>query len=240
MQTTEHEPIKPTSRARLHGAAQHGLRAARTAPPIVGAALLGFWRMARPIVRGVLQVLLALIIVFEQWGWEPLANLLGRSVRWQPWARAESAIARLPPYAALFVFILPTTLLLPLKFLAIFLVAEGHFLLAAILFMGAKVVATALVARLFMLTQPGLMQIGWFAWTYDAVMPWKEALVERVHASWVWRVARVWKERVKRQTLSGWRRYGPSPVTLSGIAMRMRESGRRTVRQLRARWAALR
>ena len=39
-------------------------------------------------------------------------------------------------------------------------------------------VATALIARLFLLTQPALMQIGWFARGYDLVMPWKDALVD--------------------------------------------------------------
>ena len=87
--------------------------------------------------------------------------------------------------------LLPSALLLPLKFLALFLIAKGQFLLAGLLFVAAKVVATALVARLFMLTRPALMQIAWFAWAYDTVMPWKEALTEHVRASWPWRVGRV-------------------------------------------------
>jgi hypothetical protein len=47
--------------------------------------------------------------------------------------------------------------------------------------------------RLFLLTQPALMQIGWFSWAYDTIMPWKDALVERVRASTVWRVGRIVK-----------------------------------------------
>ena len=87
---------------------------------------------------------MALIIVFEEWGWRPLADLLGRLARWRPWARIEYAIARLPPYAALLAFALPTLLLLPLKFVALFLIARGQLLLASVLFIAAKVVATAL------------------------------------------------------------------------------------------------
>ena len=75
-------------------------------------------------------------------------------------------------------------------------------------------VATALVARLFMLTQPALMQIGWFAWAYDTIMPWKEALVERVRASWVWRVGRVWKERAKRAAVAQGRAWRPAWLQL--------------------------
>lgn len=196
---------------------------------IVVQALMGvraLVRMARPVLRSAATFLLALVIVFEEWGWRPLSDLLGRTARWQPIARLESLIARLPPYAALVVFALPTTLLLPLKFLALLLIANGQVVLAGILFMAAKVVATAMIARLFVLTQPALMQIGWFAWAYERIMPWKQALVDRVHASWAWRVGRLWKERFKR-------RLGPA---LAPLRVRLVEA----VRGLRARWQAQR
>jgi hypothetical protein len=186
------------------------LRLMREAMRHLGPALAAFWSVAKPILRSILQMLLALIIVFEEWGWQPLANLLGRLARWQPWAAVETAIARLPPYAALIVFALPTALLLPLKFLAIFLIARGQIVLATLLFLAAKVVATALIARLFLLTQPALMQIGWFASGYDTVMPWKDALVESVHNSFVWRVGRIWKERARRLIMRQWWQMRPT------------------------------
>lgn len=187
-----------------------GKRLARQAGPAVRVC----WQVVRPVLHTVLQIALALLILFEEWGWRPLANLLGRLARWRPWAMLETAIARLPPYVALVAFVLPSALLLPLKFLALFLIARGQFVLAAILFAGAKLVATALVARLFLLTQPALMQIGWFAWTYDTTMPWKDALVERVRRSWVWRVGRFWKERAKRVLAAQWRLLKPAMLRL--------------------------
>ena len=39
---------------------------------------------------------------------------------------------------------------------------------------------TGIVARIFILTQPQLMRIHWFAALYARFMPWKEALFERV------------------------------------------------------------
>ncbi len=192
--------------------------------------LRSIWQVARPVLRTALQIVLALLILLEEWGWRPLADLLGRLARWRPWARLETAIARLPPYAALFVFVVPSALLLPLKFLALFLIAQGQFVLAALLFAGAKVVATALVARIFMLTQPALMQIGWFAWAYDTIMPWKEALVERVRASWVWRVGRVWKERTKRTVVAQGRAWRPAWLQIKVMAI---GASRRLSAQLR-------
>ena len=187
---------------------------ARSAMRVTILALRGLWTVLRPMLRAILLGIVALLIVLEEWGWRPLSQLLGRLALWRPWARLETAIARLPPYGALVVFTVPTLLLLPLKFLAVLLIAKGQFILAGLLFAAAKVGATALVARLFMLTQPALMQIGWFAWGYDTLMPWKDALVERVRASWVWRVSRVWKERAKRALSAAWRSVRPALARL--------------------------
>jgi hypothetical protein len=186
---------------------------------LAGAALWAFWRLARPVLRWALQIVLALLILLEEWGWQPLAELAGRLARWQPWARLETAIARLPPYAALAVFVLPSTLLLPLKFLALLLIAKGYLALAGLLFAAAKVGATALVARLFLLTKPALMQIGWFAWGYDRFIPWKNALESYVRSSTVWRVGRVWKVRAKRAAAVQWQRMRPA-------LLHLREAGR--------------
>jgi hypothetical protein len=230
------------SRLRRTGVAARGL--ARETLRRAGPALAALWRVARPVLARALEFLLALVIVLEEWGWRPLAEMLGRLARWRPWAAVESVIIRLPPYAALVVFVLPSALLLPLKFLALFLVAKGQIVLAGLLFVAAKVVATALVARLFMLTQPALMQIGWFAWAYDMAMPWKDALVERVHASWPWRAGRVLKERVRRLLAAQARRWRP---TLAALRAVMRAAGERLriragqiMQRLRERWAMLR
>jgi hypothetical protein len=206
---------------RLRAALAAG-HAARQAGPVLRA----LWAAARPVLRTTLQIVLGLVLLLEEWGWQPLADLLGRLARWQPWARIENAIARLPPYAALLVFALPTALLLPLKFLALFLIANGRVILAGLLFAAAKVVSTALIARLFVLTQPALMQIGWFAWCYDRFMPWKEALVDYVRGSWAWRVGRVWKERAKRL----WRTLRP---VVARLRTGLRAATEKAIGQLR-------
>jgi hypothetical protein len=174
-------------------------------------ALAKAWSLARPVLLSALEFLLALIIVFEEWGWRPLAEALGWLGRWRPWAMVEGWIVRLPPYLALLVFALPSALLIPLKFLALLLIADGHVVLAGGLFVFAKVLATALIARLFMLTEPALMQIGWFAASYATIKPWKEALVARVHASWAWRMGRLLKTRLHHRA----RAYLPNRTSAS-------------------------
>src|SRR5262245_57287341 len=139
------EPARP--QARPQAATRHLAVMAMDAARRAGAGLLALWRVARPVLRWTLQIVLALLLLLEEWGWQPLAELVGRLARWHPWARLETAIARLPPYAALLVFVLPSSLLLPLKFLALFLIAKSQLMLAGLLFAAAKAGATALVAR---------------------------------------------------------------------------------------------
>lgn len=139
----------------------------------------------------------AIVVVFEEWGWHPLARLLGRIAKLRPIAALENVVRHLPPYGALCVFALPSILILPLKLTALYLIAQGHTVSAATLFIGAKIAGTALLARLFMLTEPALMRIAWFKRAYDVVMPLKHALTEWVRSSAVWKTGRMLKKRAK-------------------------------------------
>jgi hypothetical protein len=155
-------------------------------------------------------LLLALVLLFEEWGWRPLAELLSLLARFRLWARVEGWISSLPPYGALVVFALPSLLLLPVKLGAFWLLAHGKVLWAGGFLAGAKVVSTALVARILLLTKPALMQLRWFAGLHDWLMPWKEAIFARIRASWVWRYGRMLKTRAKqaiRRVWGSWRPY---------------------------------
>jgi hypothetical protein len=142
---------------------------------------------------------LALLILFEEWGWQPLQQAvawLGARLGLQ-WL--ESRIRALPPYAALAVFLLPSLMLLPVKLLALWLIGNGHVVLGTAVIVAAKIAGTAVVARLFTLTQPALMRLGWFARLYGRWTAWKEALLAYVRASWPWRWGRVARRRWQRQ-----------------------------------------
>jgi len=155
-------------------------------------------RLLRSGLRHAGLALLALLILFEEWGWEPLQRLMARIGRLPLLRRLETLIARLPPRAALAVLLLPTLLLLPVKLLALWLIGQGKAVLGGVVIVLAKLVGTALVARLFNLTQPALMTMPWFASLYGRWSAWKHALLARVRASWAWRAGRVFKRRVRR------------------------------------------
>jgi hypothetical protein len=171
----------------------------------IAGALVACGRAVLLVLRRTIGLVLALVILFEEWGWRPLADALAKLARWRLWARAEAVVAHLPPYLALCVFALPTALLFPLKLLALFLIAKGQAVAAGTLFVAAKVVGTALVARIFQLTQPALMRIAWFAAAYGRFMPWKEAVFAAIRQTWAWRYGRILKARVKRIAEPAWR-----------------------------------
>lgn len=180
---------------------------------------------ARSILRWIglalnsaLQVLLALVLLFEEWGWRPLSAALAWLGEFRIVARLERVIAGLPPYAALAALALPTSVLFPLKLLAVYLVAQGKVVAAGFLFVGAKIASTALIARLFMLTRPALMRLSWFAAAYDVIMPWKEALFAKIRASWAWRYGRMLKTAVRLEAKQAWQRWRPAIAAALGAA----------------------
>ncbi len=132
---------------------------------------------------------LALILIFEEWGWEPLSRLMAKLAHLPLWSHIEKLIARLPPYGALAVFFVPALMLLPIKLLALYWISKGHAVMGIAVVLTAKLLGTAAVARLFALTQPALMRLAWFAKLYGRWVPWKDALIARAKNTPLWRAS---------------------------------------------------
>lgn len=151
----------------------------------------------RRLLRHFFTALLAVVLLFEEWGWEPLAALLARLARLPLLAWIERRIQALPPWGAVLAFALPALGLLPVKLLALYFIGNGHSMLGLAVLLGAKLVGTALVARLFTLTQPALMRLPWFARWYPRWKTWKDGLIAQVRNSSIWRAVRRLKQRAK-------------------------------------------
>jgi len=164
---------------------------------LFGRAILRAWKIVRPPLVFALNVLAALILLFEEWGWKPLSNLVARLARFPLWAAVERRIGGLPPYGALVTLAVPSAILIPAKFLGVFLLITGHFVTAVGIIIAAKLASTALIARIFFLTKPQLLQIPWFRSFYDAFVPWQEALFAHIRNSWAWRYGRVMRWRAR-------------------------------------------
>jgi hypothetical protein len=139
----------------------------------------------------------ALLILFEEWGWAPLARGLGRIARWAPVRRLERRIVGLAPRIALVVLFVPMLALLPIKIGALWLVGLGRVAVGLTILVLAKILGTGLVARLFMLTQPQLMRLGWFARAYRRWIAWKTRVIASLVQSPGWIAARALALRVR-------------------------------------------
>ena len=149
------------------------------------------------ILRAFTFGVLALVLLFEEWGWEPLARLFARLARLPMWAQLEALITRLPRWGALLIFVVPWALLLPIKLLALFLFAHSQKALGITLLLGAKVLGTAIVARLFQLTQSALMRFELFAKWYPRWKTWKDSLMAQIRASEPWQAVKRAKSLAK-------------------------------------------
>ena len=159
-------------------------------------------------VRGPLKIALhfvaAFLLLFAEWGYEPLAAVLAKLSRFLVFARLEAWMVSLPPYGALALFAAPALCLLPIKLLALYLLATGHPAFAVGLIIAAKVIGTAVVARIYMLVKLQLMEIGWFRQAHDTLIPWQERMFAEIRSSAAWRAGRIARVEVKRGANRVW------------------------------------
>jgi hypothetical protein len=136
-----------------------------------------------------LWILLALVFLFEAWLWEHLRPLVARVVDLIAWERLKkrvaAAIEHLPPYPTLLIFLIPVILLFPLKLLGLWMLAHGSWLGAMAVLALAKIVSMGVMAFIFEVTRPKLLQLGWFRWLYEHILVWLEkahALIDPIKA----------------------------------------------------------
>lgn len=148
--------------------------------------------MKRPFKRAfeLMFVPLAAAIVFVE---DVLLHYLGVAMaavaRWPPVARLEHWLRQLPPWAALVVFIAPSTLVLPIKLGAVWLALEGKYVLAGVFVVTGKIVATALIARLYKVLRPTLLRVSWYLRAENWLFDWRDRIYAFVRAMPAWQAA---------------------------------------------------
>ncbi|HEX4857777.1 MAG TPA: hypothetical protein VFV17_02085 [Usitatibacteraceae bacterium] len=161
------------------------------------------------LLRSIATVPLAIWIFLEEWVWDSILALMRWAGRLPPIHWLETQVSKLPPYAALIAFAVPGLTLLPFKFAALYLIAHGHKLYGVAVFIVAKLIGTAFLARIFSLTRPALMSISWFNRAYTVFMHWKDRLYAYVREmpSYQWMKART--KALKDAARAWWRsRFG--------------------------------
>ena len=150
--------------------------------------------------------LAAAIVFFEDVLLHYLGVAMAALAQWPPVARLERWLAGLPTWAALLAFVAPSTLVLPVKLAAVFFALHGRFVLAAASVALGKVLATALVARLYRVLRPTLVTMPWFLASETWLFTWRDRLYAFVRALPAWQRARAVLQRVKawmREMVSG-------------------------------------
>jgi hypothetical protein len=142
--------------------------------------------MRRSLLR-LLWIVLALIFLAEAWLWDHLEPIVARVVNLVPWGRFKEKLAwlieGLPPWATLFVFIVPFVVMLPLKFLEVYFLATRNWLGAIGVIVVIKLVGLGITAFIFDVTRNKLLQMAWFRRLYEWVLElrdWAHAITEPV------------------------------------------------------------
>lgn len=144
-----------------------------------------------------LIVLAALLMWVEEWLWEHLKSLTAWIAKFPLLHWCERFLAGLPPYPTMVVFLLPGAILFPVKLGAVWLMTHGQVLLGIGVVLAAKVVGTAIVARMYVVCQPKLMTIGWFARIHDWLTVTRDKLYSAIRAMPLYQATRARLSAIK-------------------------------------------
>jgi hypothetical protein len=132
----------------------------------------------------------AIVFLIELWLWNGLKRGMALLGQLPGLRQLEHWIAGLPPAGAALMFVAPTTLILPIKLFALKMIMGGHLLQGAGVILAAKLAATALFARVYVLTQPALMRVQWFVRLHAAVLRWRVWVYRQIESHPLWRALR--------------------------------------------------
>jgi hypothetical protein len=83
-------------------------------------------------------------------------------------SRLRRFLEGLGPYQSLVLLAVPTSIVEPLKLIALALAGEGHWITGTVMIIAAYAASLLLVERLFAIVKPKLLTLPWFArlWTW--------------------------------------------------------------------------
>jgi hypothetical protein len=139
-------------------------------------------RLLRPF-----WILLAVIFLIEAWLWDHLEPIVARVVALIPLRTFKQWLAdrvdTLSPAMTLIVFIVPLIPLFPLKLVGLWLLTREYWMSAILTIIFAKFVGLGVMAFVFDVTRPKLLEMQWFETLYEFIIALRAkatALVEPV------------------------------------------------------------
>jgi hypothetical protein len=162
-----------------------------------------FRRFCKKLFMPPMVILAAAILFFEEWLWNRLTKFMAWAARARVFRWLEARLAVLPPYGAMAVFLVPGAMLLPVKLAALWLMARGHPAGGLLIIVAAKVVGTAIVARIFAVCRPALLTVRWFRRLYEWLLRLQTRLYGAIRAMPAWATAVRWKNVIKARFARG-------------------------------------
>ena len=103
-------------------------------------------------------------------------------------SRIRHRIERLGPYQSLVLLAVPTSIVEPLKLVAVAIAGEGHWITGTVVIIAAYCTSVFAIERLFAIVKPKLLTLNWFArlWTWLVglrVVRWLKASKEEIFGS---------------------------------------------------------
>ena len=128
------------------------------------------------MIRKILKpfwIFLALLFLLEAWLWDllvpPIRALIER-IGWQHIKeRLGVWLTALPRWLIVCIFVLPDSILLPVKIGGLWLAAQGHVILGTSIFVVAKTLSLGVTVLLFELCRERLLELVWFRWIYEKI-----------------------------------------------------------------------
>lgn len=139
----------------------------------------------------------AAVVFVEQVLIRYLNMMMVAVARWPPIARLEGWLMTLPPWAAVLTFAMPSIIILPVKVSALWFAAHHRFALATAAVVLGKIMATAIVARLYRILRPTMMQLRWFAWADTKFFAWRDWAYAFVKSLPAWQEAKALVQRAR-------------------------------------------
>src|SRR6202051_2682030 len=160
--------LKPSRKPRLQSASEQSICDLRQAK-----ARARMTSMTRRLLQPV-WVLLAIIFLIEAWLWDHLEPIVAWVVARLPLDAFKQWLAErvdtLSPAMTLIVFIVPVIPLFPLKLVGLWLLTPDYWISAVFTIIFAKLLGVGVMASVFDVTRPKLLEMAWFEKLYEFVI----------------------------------------------------------------------
>lgn len=159
------------------------------------------WRTMLKILlsplRLALETVLTLIVILDELARPIYRPLIAWVASWTFMYRFEAWIAGRSRWTVLVLIAIPLAIVEPMKFVALFVIAQGHIKSGTLALAFAYLASFVIVERIFSAGRPQLMSFAIIAWSIGVMVKVREALLAVLRESALWQLIGRVKMRVR-------------------------------------------